>query len=368
MTRSLWVVILGPPLILVLGAGAVTAVGRAPRAPAGTLPIPRPMTACAATPGDPAPDAAAAGRAAGAKPVGAWWRSTPVLDAAGSLTGWTLVAGTPGGRAAKLDLPAASSASGPNRGRVVVAVDEGSSSSIHIVDAARGCEAVLDLGAVVARRAIADPAGDGFLVHLLARDSRADLGVWQVSPDGRRTLLLVPLEDASRRAAGIDRVWATNLRTTRDGRRLAVQSCDPENCLTRIVERGSGRVTSLIGRQGDLIDFSGDRLVTWAACHGAPCGLVAWSNDGSAAVLADSAIGAAVAGDGAVVIAVREGAADANALAIDVASRGVRELGPLARDLLPLAATARFAGIESGPDAVGLVGSSGLTSELKVLP
>ena len=370
MTRSRWVVLLGPPLILILGVGAATAAGRAPRAPAGAPPVPRPVTACSATGpvGAAAADRAPGGGFGGSKPGGAHWRSTPTFDRTGSLIGWTVIAGVPGGPEGTLDLPAASSASGPDRGRVIVAVDDGARSSIHVVDAARSCDTVLDLGDVVARRAIADPLGDGFIVHLLDRTTRADLGVWQVSPDGRRSRLLAPLDDGSRDAAGIRRVWATNLLARLDGRRLAVQACDPESCLTRIVERPSGRVTSIVGAQGELIGFSGDRLITWAACHGMPCGLVAWSPAGTATTLTDSAIGAAVAPDGTVVIAVQRGSDEAHALAIDVPTRGVREIGPLAAELLPVPATARFAGIEAGPDGVGLVGPTGQTSELEVLP
>ena len=384
MTRSRWLVLLGPPLILILGVGAATAAGRAAPATAGAPSVSRPLTACPApgsrgaavgSGGAAAAGArpAAAGSAAGAatsnaKLVGAWWRSTPVLDGTGSLTGWTLVAGAPGRGAAKLDLPASSSASGPDRGRVIVAVDDGTRSSIHVVDTGRGCEAVVDLGRLVARRAIADPSGDGLLVHLLDRASRADLGIWHVSPDGRRTLVLAPLDDASRAAAGIPRIWATNLLAMRDGRRLAVQSCDPEKCLTRILERASGLVTSLIGGQGDLIGFSGDRLVTWAACHGLPCGVVAWSPKGDPAVLADRAIGAAVAADGPVVIAVQSGEAEAHALAIDAGTRGVRDIGSLAGGALPLPGVAANAGIETAPDSVGLVSPSGTTSEMEVLP
>ncbi len=370
MTRSRWVVLLGPPLILILGVGVATAGGRAPRAPAGMLALPRPVTACSATGsgGQAAAGHGPEGRLVGSKSVGARWRSTPALDRSGSLIGWTLIVGVPGGPEGTLDLPAASSASGPARGRVIVAVDDGARSSIHVVDAARTCDTVLDLGVVVARRAIADPLGDGFLVHLLDRPTRVDLGVWHVSPDGRRSRLLAPLADASRDEAGIRRVWTTNLLARLDGRQLAVQACDPETCLTRIVERPSGRVTAIVGAQGELIGFSGGRLITWAACHGMPCGVVAWSPEGTPTTLTDSAIGAAVTTDGTVVIAVQRGLAEAHALAIDVLARGTRDIGPLAADLLPVPATARFAGIETGPNSVGLAGPTGQASELGLLP
>ena len=360
MSRSRWVVLLGPPLI-VAAAGVVVASGHTDRVHAGALPVPRPAVACrsAAGAGSGAPEGAG---------VGTWWRSSPLMDAGGRLTGWRLTAG--GGSAPgtfRLDVPAASSASGPDRGRVVVARDDGERSSIAILDVGRGCTRSIDLGTVVARRAIADSAGEGILVHLLHRATRSDLGVWLVGPDGRRTLVLGPVGGRTLAAAGIRRVWATNLATSRDGARLAVQSCDPDACVTRVLERANGRVTTLLGDQGDLVGFAGGSLITMAACHGTPCGVLAWSASGTVTALAGSTLGAAVAANGMVVIAI-PGTSRTRAVGVDPADRSRHDLGEWPGATAPLPETSRFAGIEAGPGAVAVIDGSGLPSLLEVQP
>ena len=364
MSRSRWLVLLGPPLIVVAAAGALGIGLRPARVVAGALPGPRLAAACHA---GPATEAGSRVRAA----AGTWWRTAKVLDESGTLTGWRLTAGpSREGSTVRLDLPAASTASGPDRGRVIIAVDDGTRSSITILDVAGGCDRVIDLGPAIARRAIADPAGDGVLVHLLARATRADLGVWLVAPSGRRTLVLGPADRPMLVDAGIDRVWATGLAVIRGGNLLAVQSCDPEACVTRVLDRASGLVTTLRGEQGDVLGFAGDALVTMAACHGLPCGVLAWSTAvgaaGTATEIATSTLGAAVGVDGSVVVAVPASDSATRVVAVDATGRSRHDLGDLAADTLPLPATSLVAGIEAGPNAIALIDGSGLPSVLEV--
>ena len=368
MSRSRWVVILGPPLVLAVAAGAavVAAAGRPARASAGAVPQVRQVVPC---PG-PLDGIGSAARST----AGTWWRTAPVLDARGILTGWRLTAAAgAAGRTLRVDLPPASSISGPNGGRVVVGADDGARSSLRIVDVAARCQRSIDLGDVVVRRAIADPRG-GFIAHLVARGSRSDLGTWHVAVDGHRRPILDAPDAEALRAAGLERVWSTNLAASADGRWLAVQSCDPEACLTRRLERHSGRVTALAGPHGDLVGFAGDLLVTMAACHGLPCGVLAWSADGSETSLADATLGATISADGLVVVGLvgtTSGAtsgAPALALAVDATTRGRRGMAELPKDALLLSPGSPFAGIEVGPHGVAVVDQSGLPSSVEVEP
>lgn len=360
MSRSRWLALLGPPLIVILATGAASAgTGHRPEVQAETVSNLGSVFTCT-TASDP--PAARAG-------VGTWWRLTPALDPGGALTGWTLTGGDRGdgtARPVRLDLPPASSASGPDRGRVIVATDDGSRSAVRVVNVAAGCARDLDVGDAIARRAIADPDGDGVLVHLLARESRTDLGVWRVASDGQRRRILGPVDASTLRVAGLGRVWSTNLAATRDGRRLAVQSCDPRTCVTRALDRDSGRVVTLTGGQGDLIGFAGDRLVTMAACPGLPCAVLAWRDDGTPRVVAGTTLGAAVSAVGSVLIAVPHGRAGAQAIVYDPVTGTRREIGELPDGALPVPGSAATSGIEAGPSGIGLIDPTGLPSILEV--
>ncbi len=361
MSRSRWVVLLGPPILIVLATGGASVVSGSGAPPTRAAPAPGPVAACRmpiTTPGSPAT------RASGE----AWWRSAPVLDRSGVLTGWRLDLGLGAAAVAGETLSAESATSGPEHGLVVVASDDGARSEIRLVDVAARCEWTIEIGSAIARQAIAERAGDGVIVHLIERETRADLGTWHVDPDGRRTLVAGPVPAEALVAAGISRVWSTNLAATRDGRRLAVQSCDPEVCLTRIVDRATGAVAVILGGQGDVIGFSGDRLVTMAACHGIPCGVLAWDDGGTAHVLADESLGAAVAADGMVVIAVASDDTRPSSIAIDPETGLRYPLAGLAPDTVPIPDGGALAGIEAGPDAIGLIGPSGRPSVMEVRP
>ena len=361
MSRSRWVVLLGPPFLVVLAAGAVSATAGGRQSTTRAAPIPGPVTACRAVMPSPAEAAVRA-------PGEAWWRRVPVLDGSGVLTGWRLSVGLGTGPVSGELLPAESAVSGPEQGRVVVAVDDGARSEVRLLDVAARCESTIEVGEAVARLAIAEPIGDGVLVHLLQRETRADLGTWHLGPDGHRTLVAGPVSAEALAVAGITRVWSTNVAATRDGRRLAVQSCDPDRCLSRIVDRTSGAVTTIAGGQGDVIGFSGHQLVTMAACHGIPCGVLAWDDQGAAHALADSAVGAAVTANGRVVIAVPDSDGGVTSVAVDPQANLRYPLAGLAPDMVPIRAGTATAGIETGPDAIGLIGPAGQPSILEVLP
>ena len=359
MSRRRWIVLLGPPLLIAVAAVPVLS-GRIPlRAGATPLLPPRLIAACL-------PAATSAPDGGPVAVPGAWWQTEPSLDAAGSLGGWTLRVGAPGVRDAALALPAASTVTGPIAGRVVVAseADTGETGSVvRIVDAIQGCATEIDLEGRIARRAVADPTGDGVLAHLLEPGSRRDLGVWRIGADGRiAERVLEPLPDALREAAGMDRVWATDLRLDATGRQLAVQSCNPDACVTRIADLVTGDLAVLAAEgQGSIVGFSDQQLVTWAACHGLPCPVLAWSFiDGSNRTLALDATGAALTADGRQVVVVRAGRGnDRELAAIDVRSGAARSLGPGGADAVPLSGGAgAVAGLEIAGAGVA-IGNAG---------
>jgi hypothetical protein len=273
-----------------------------------------------------------------------------------------------------LRIPAASTVTGPVNGRVVVASEpehNEAASIVRIVDAAAGCATEIRLLDRIARRAIADPRGDGALVHLLDPGTRDDLGIWRVGVDGRIVERLIePLERSLQAAVGMDRVWVTDLRSDTDGGRLAVQSCDPNVCVTRILNLASGETGVLHGEgQGPIVGFSGRLLVTWGACPGLPCPVLAWSSAaGSARTLAPAAAGAALSGDGRTLAVLLPGPDGGRGLvAIDVQS-GVAGPAGIAGvdDTLLSGAAGSIAGLETAGSTVA-IGNAGVVPAPRVL-
>jgi hypothetical protein len=281
-------------------------------------------------------------------------------------TGGSAVGATPDAEPTTISLPSASLVGGPDRGRVIVSADDGRRSIIRLIDAASGCVGVFDVGPAIARRTVADPAGDGILVHLLERATRADMGIWRVTADGQpMTRILPPLDAGDLARAGIGRVWTTALRVSADGTRLAVQACDPEACLTRVLDLRTGSVSAVAGEQGDLVGFAGERLITMAHCHGLPCGILSWGADGRAPItLVPAALAAAVSPDGRVVGVVADESGATDLLVTDSAGGGRRSLGRLATEALINGNGSASAGIEVGPDAVGILAGSGVPAAL----
>ena len=348
MSRRRWIVLLGPPILA--AALAAPGLARESASPPGALaPLPaRSIASCRPAHAGPLDGPLA--------PVpGTWWRTEPLLDGDGSLDGWTLQVGGPGTPASELRIPAASTVTGPRDGLVVVASEgpaDDRGSTVRIVDAATGCATEIHVPDGIARRAVADPSRAGVLVQLLEPGTRRDRGVWRIDTDGHIAgRVLEPLPDVMRTAAGMDRVWATDLRVDPDGERLAVQSCHPDACLTRVVDLASGEVEDFTGEdQGPLIGFAGRELVTWAACHGFPCPVVAWHSGGPPErILAVEASGAALSGDGRQLLVSRSGSDGARDLeTVDVQTGAARAIGPGELDAVPLSGAAGMpAGMES---------------------
>jgi hypothetical protein len=303
-----------------------------------------------------------------ARPAGAWWRRDPELDAAGRLGGWRVSFGAPGSPVRVRSLPAESSVSGPDAGRLVLASDDGTSSTVEVLDMATGCRSAVEVGPGVARGAVADPASAAVFVHLVERETRADLGTWRIDPSGRRVRILPPVPAEVLLGAGIARVWATNLAVATDGSRLAVQSCDPGACVTMVVEPSTGVVRAVGGAQGDLLGFAGDRLITRDACRGLPCAVLAWDAGGtSPTTIEAAALGAAVSTDGRVVLTLVDGT-ETRAVAGDPATGERWGLGPVPPGTVPVGAASGLLGMEAGDGMAGFVDPDGRLTMLDLTP
>jgi hypothetical protein len=128
----------------------------------------------------------------------------------------------------------------------------------------------------IIRQAVVDPASGTILFHALARDDRADLGVWRLrSSDPQPERVVPPLEAGDPFLAEVGPIWTTRLVLSSDGEDLAVQSCGAAACRTRIVHLSSGGVRRLAGpEEGELIGLDGAHTVGFRACGGLPCPLV----------------------------------------------------------------------------------------------
>src|SRR5205814_10673217 len=129
----------------------------------------------------------------------------------------------------------------------------------------------------VVRNAIIDPHDGAVFAHVVARDSRADLGTFRIARSGASLsarLVAAPLAGAL--ATEVGQVFGTGLAIDGSGHLLAVQSCTDLACLTRIfdlVRPGAAPMVLRGADQGPLVGFAGKDLVTWSACVGNPCGL-----------------------------------------------------------------------------------------------
>lgn len=251
-----WIPRIGPPLVaaaaLALAGGSSLAGPRA----AGTPPDCPELGPSPASAADPLP--------------GAWFRQDPVLDASGSLAAQRLTAGRLGGLSWALDLPPESFAAGPFGRLILVGADDGEASRLSAVDVAAGCRLPLGGSDDVIRRAVIDPAGVAIFEFRVDRETRADLGVWRRELDGETspTRMLEPIPPDIE----FGPTFSTELTWSTEGDRLAVQSCGARACRTRILERGSGSVTTIAGSdQGELIGLAGGLVVAYAACPGLPC-------------------------------------------------------------------------------------------------
>jgi len=349
MHQRRWPVLLGLPLVFILGAAAVIGIAQPPARALGSLAIAR-LVACAA------------GHAAVASTghPGTSWKTIDRVDASGAIVGRQLFVATSSGTTANAILPVESSISGPVDGLVVVTEDDGTRSSVLLVDVAAGCSVTIDERADVVRNAIIDPHDGAVFAHLVARDSRVDLGTFRIARTGSAwsaALVAEPLVGALAREVG--QVFGTGLAIDGSGHLLAVQSCTDLACLTRIFDLARPRAAPTILRgadQGPLVGFAGQRLVTWSACVGNPCGLSAWDVSGSGRrSLAGGADSAAITADGrrlVVLLANEQGTALAE---LDVASGRSSRLRGLPSGARPLGAgPAASQGLEVASNQVAL--------------
>jgi len=194
-------------------------------------------------------------------------------------------------------------------GLIAVADDDGQRSVIRLVSPADGCAETVFQGDLVVRRVALEPAGRGVLFHGVGRSDRADLGTWRLVPGSGAAAvqILRPLSASDPIVRAIGRIWSTELRASHDGTQLAVQSCGASKCRTRVADLQTGAVRGLDDpEQSDLIGIDGTRAVTFNACTGLPCRLVATELDtGRQVVLAEAATSAATTMvDGRLVVAV----------------------------------------------------------------
>src|SRR4029079_11916575 len=239
--------------------------------------------ACAGSP----PDLVAAARDRRPAPLterrGApWYRLDPVLDRDGALAGQRLTIGLDGERTTRtLDLAREAFAAGPFGAVVLVGSDDGTTSRVQAVDVASGCAWPIVDERDVIRRATIDAAGA--LIYEMRVDpaTRADLGIWRRRIDGsqapRQVLGTPPPDDRFGRTFSTDFTWdAAN-------DRLAVQSCGELACRIRVIAPDGGPTVTLDDpKLGAILGLARHLAVTYAACRGLPCPIIAtdlWTGD-----------------------------------------------------------------------------------------
>jgi hypothetical protein len=278
-----WLLRLGPPLVALVALGLVASVS----AGAGDRPWDPPDCGPGA---DSAPLAAAHSRpATPERLVGeAWFRLDPVLDAGGTLAGQRLEVGLHGGGSRHLELPPESFAAGPFGRVVLVGSDDGKVSTVRAIDASAACARLIARETSVVRRAVIDPTGSTVYEFRVDRASRADLGVWRRPLAGgpaERVVASLPAD------ARFGRTFSTELSWSLEGDRLVVQQCGYSSCRTRLVDPGTGQVSTIARPEfGELVGVADGRVVVYAACRGLPCPILSVeASTGRTALVADEA-------------------------------------------------------------------------------
>jgi len=259
----------------------------------------------------PCPASTNAGSPALEPAPAAWFRVDGVLDRSGTLAGRRLTLGTVAGPRRVLELPPESFASGPVRGRLVIGDDDGSRSRLRVVDVARACVLATAVEADVIRSAVLSADSAAIAEHRVARDSRADLGVWRREAALDTAIRVLPGLPPDPRYGP---TFTTELRWT-DGA-LGVSSCGSLACRNRLQDPATGRVTS-IEATGPMIGAHGTTVLAYDTCHGFPCAILAIDTaTGQRDVLVPDAGPAALGGAGADVLVVA--AADGSVEVIDI--------------------------------------------------
>jgi len=305
---------------------------------------------------------------------GSWWKSAERLDAAGALLGRRLSIGAAAITAGGLDLPAESSVSGPVGGLIVVPADDGSRSTVRVLSAAAGCGIVIHETDAVVRTAILDRHDHSVVAHLVDRATRADLGTWRLAiapaPAAAEVRLVAPPLGAL--APTVGTVWGTGLLLDAQGTHLAVQSCADLGCLTRVFDLRHSAAAPLViqgAAEGPMLGFAGGTLVTWAACPGYPCAILAWDPGTSRSrTLLSAASAAAMTADGRRLVAVQSDAAGSQTIELDPSSGRLSHLRGLAAGLRPIANGANAtSGLEVAANEVAIGTPSAAGSDAQAL-
>ncbi len=204
-----------------------------------------------------------------------WFRLDPVLDAAGALSGQRLVVGRSDGSGRRtLTLSPESFAAGPFGAVVLVGSDDGSTSRLVALDVLDGCATTVRTTTDVVRRATISPDGVSLVEFRVDRATRSDLGTWRRPLDGsgRTTRILAPIASDER----FGKTWSTEFLWSLDDGSLAVQSCGELACRTRLVPAdGDARPQVAQSDLGAALGLASGRLVSYLACRGLPCPIVA---------------------------------------------------------------------------------------------
>ena len=338
--ESRWRRWIGPGVIAIVGVASIASVT------AGAAQRPWTPVACP----DDLGNRTAAAHSGAADPGGlaneAWFRLDPRLDRDGGLSGQRLAVGLDGERGSRiLDLPPESFAAGPFGRVVLVGSDDGSETRLRAVDVAGRCAWDVDKTTDVIRRATIDPAGLAIYEMRVDRATRADLGIWSRPLDGSlpASQVLDPIEADAR----FGRTFSTEFAWDLAGTRLVVQSCGEVACRSRVVTPDNA-VLRIINEPdlGSLVGIDGDELVTYLACPGLPCPVIATNlATGHRVQLAEAAATAVVVSTPAGPRLVHEvlGAAAVSLRAVALDGTSAVDLGPLPSGLR-LHATPQTAG------------------------
>ncbi len=269
MWESRWLRWIGPTVVALVAVGAIAS------ATARAGPQAWVQRACRGAVSDLVAGARAPAPARGGARGAPWYRLDAELDRDGALGGQRLSIGTVGDSVVRtLTLPAESFAAGPYGRLILVGSDDGQRSRLQAIDVASGCSWSIGESADVIRRATVDLAGTGILEMRVARAGRSDLGVWRhgfdAMAEARRVLDPPPPDER------FGPTFSTEFARDAAGGRIAIQSCGQNACRTRLLDGRDQTVGSIEDAGlGGLIGFDGDLVVSYAACRGLPCPIVA---------------------------------------------------------------------------------------------
>jgi hypothetical protein len=190
--------------------------------------------------------------------------------------GWNLTASA-AGAVVRVQLPPESAVRGPVNGQIAVAADDGIGSKIQLLDPQAGCASVVYQTTDVVRSAILVPGDDSVVFHSVGRADRADRGIWRLPLHAGRAPVpvLPPLAPSDSFLAPVGRVWTTTLRSSPQGRQVAVESCGADACRTRIVSLGDAGPEMLVSEAaGHVVGLDEQLVVSLDSCDGQRCELL----------------------------------------------------------------------------------------------